>query len=128
MFDPMSLISDDWKTDVIRVIEGGRDSAGNWVEGISVRVRDCVISPGVTSEDGRFSEITTTTVRLFAPVDEAAYDPAAYAAWSSGDTVITPATSMIPGRWQVDGKPVRWPAGWEIKLSGEGGRNGVVQA
>ncbi|WP_054953089.1 hypothetical protein [Flaviflexus massiliensis] len=126
MFDPLGLIPDEWKTDVVRVVDGGRDSSGNWVEGITVTVSDCVIAPGTTIEDGRFSDITTSTIRLFAPLDEAAYDPPGGAGWSSGDTVITPETSMIPGRWQVDGKPVRWPAGWEIKLSGEGGRNGSI--
>lgn len=118
----MSVLPDDWKTAVVRTTQGGRDPSGNWVDGVEVEVAGCMIAPGTSAEEGQFSDITSSTVRLFAPVEEDAYTPPEQAVWTSGDTVVTPPGSILPGRWQVVGKPVRWPAGWELRLEGEGGR------
>lgn len=126
MFDPMSMLPEDWKTEVTRVAGGGRNRDGNWVDGTEVQVKGCVLSPGVIEEDGKFSDVTSSEARLFAPLDAEYYEPSTFASWTSGDTVVTPAGSLIPGTWQVAGEPVRWPGGWEIRISKIGGRNGSV--
>ncbi|RTE48824.1 hypothetical protein [Actinobaculum sp. 352] len=96
-----------WKTSVTRVTGAGRDVRGNKTPGVKSAVDGCLLAPNTTEEERSLSDVTTTRATLYAPVDST---------WATGDQVITPAESVLPGRWDVDGDPIRWPAGWRINL------------
>lgn len=105
--NPLERLPDEWKTSVVRVVAGGRDRDGRWQAGERSEVDDCLLVPATTGEHTDYSSVVTAEAILYAP---------ASSEWASSDTVETPRGSVLPGTWNIDGDPVRWPFGWQINL------------
>ena len=107
-FDPLAGLPDEWKTWVRRLPRSTRDSSGNRVPSCEPQnLEGCLIGPKDSSESGNFSDVTTSALTLFAP---------SHYELQADDLIEIPQGAIVSGRFRVDGKPVKWPAGWQATL------------
>lgn len=112
--DPLSALPADWSTTATRIPKATRGPDGNFrPAGPPQEIEGFFIAPVRTAETGDYSTVSTDRAIGYAP---ARYE------FTNDDEITTPDGSVLPGRWSVDGTPVRWPAGWQINLARRSGR------
>lgn len=107
-FDPLEQLPTEWTCVAQRVPGQTRGPDGNMLPGQAPHdVEGFLIAPTGVGETAEFASYSTNRTRGYAP---ARYE------FTDKDVIITPASSVMPGRWAVDGTPIRWPFGWELQL------------
>lgn len=103
MFDPLMLMDDNWKFDVVVRRSAGRDYRGNPLPATQHVVAGCMFAPSSTNDNALFSDRAELKARLYAPV---------------GSDIQSTDQIEIPygGKYVVDGEPMVWPAGVECVL------------
>lgn len=98
-----------WRTDVIVLRGGGRDTQGNPLPVVEVPVKDCIVGPRMTADPIDRSDATDDKVYLYRDLDPAF-------SFLPTDRVRVPAGARMAGDWSVDGRPGEWPLGVEVGL------------
>jgi hypothetical protein len=108
----LEALPEAWKFTAQRLYGGGKDRWGDPIPESAEDVPGCLLAPALSEDsEGDFSAFVTSEAILYAPLS---------ATFTSTDRVRTPAESPLPGTWNVNGNPVRWPAGWAVPLLREG--------
>lgn len=98
-----------WRTDVVVLRGGGRDSKGNPLPVTEIPVRDCIVAPRATSEPTDRADLISSTAVLYR-------DPDPAFKFLPKDRVRVPVAARMSGEWAVDGLPGEWPLGDEVAL------------
>ena len=98
-----------WRTDVVVLRGGGRDSKGNPLPVTEVPLTDCIVAPRATSEPTDRADLISSTAVLYR-------DPDPNFHFLPKDRVRVPVTARMAGEWAVDGLPGEWPLGDEVAL------------
>lgn len=109
MRSPLSRLPASWKTDVVVVRSGGRDTRGNPLPAQEIpRKRVLVGQRGTNDPVSDLSDATEDTAVMYDADTTFRYQPT--------DRIRVPDTSRMSGEWSVKGLPGEWPLGTEIQL------------
>lgn len=106
-------LPNDWKTDVTVIRGGGLDDNGDPVSSSEFALSGCLLAPESREDPLDRSQIVTGNAVLYCP-------PGSEEVLST-DRIRTPTSSAMPGEWSVDGTPIRWPFGVQVRLTKGGG-------
>lgn len=107
---PLDFVPEDWKTDIIVLRGGGRDSRGNPITPEEIPRKKVLIAPRTTDEPQDWSEVTQGTMGLF---DQDRGDGFHY---KTTDIIRVPEGARMAGDWAIAGRPGEWPLGVEVPL------------
>lgn len=103
----MSRHREAWRTDVVVLRGGGRDSKGNPLPVVEIPATDCFVGPRAASEPlDRSNGTDGKAVLLREPGVK----------FMHTDRIRVPEPHLMAGEWSVDGRPGEWPKGVEIAL------------
>lgn len=106
-FNPAALLPADWRTDVVRERQGGKDARGNPAPAARETITGCLVAPRGTMDPVDRSDVVDSNAVLYRNDPDPVF--------RNGDVVVVPAGRMA-GRWLVDGRPGEWPGGLEVGL------------
>lgn len=103
----VSMFPKAWRTDVVVLRGGGRDSKGNPLPTQELPVTDCIIGPRATAEPLDHSDVVDSKAVLYR---EPGFT------FLPADRIRVPEGARMPGTWSVEGRPGEWPFGSEVGL------------
>ncbi|MCZ9884148.1 hypothetical protein [Arthrobacter sp. B2a2-09] len=103
----VSMFPKSWRTDVVVLRGGGRDSKGNPLPPQEIPVTDCIIGARATAEPLDQSDVVDSKAVLYR-------DPGF--TFLPADRVRVPEGTRMAGTWSVEGRPGEWPYGSEVWL------------
>lgn len=103
----------EWFTTVTVQRRGPRDRYGKAGKLEEHTVERCLLAPGGTVGPPVQSGAVQSSPTLYRHEGEEPFE------FTKDDIIIAPSDSWMPGTWLVDGRPKRWPFGWEVPLKRE---------
>lgn len=100
-----------WKHDIEVVESPGRDLKGNPQPGTKTVISGCLLAVADTSDLDNLNSDSTLRGRVFIPKGHKV---------SSTARIVTLSPAPVVGRWAVDGEPIYWPHGTEVRVEWEG--------
>ncbi|MGM7776133.1 hypothetical protein ACSVHC_08960 [Arthrobacter sp. KNU-44] len=105
----VSMFPKSWRTDVVVLRGGGRDAKGNPLPVQELPATGCLIGDQHSADGVGFTDVVDHDAVLFR-------DPGFE--FHATDRIRTPNTSLMPGNWQIVGRPFTYPLGTVVRLKG----------
>lgn len=110
MTDVLASMPDNWKHPIILNSSEGRDDFGDPIEGVEVQIDGCLLAVSETSDLDNLNSNPTLRGKVFVPKG---YEI------SSTSQIKTLYPAPVVGTWAVDGQPIHWPFGTEVRVEWE---------
>lgn len=111
----LSSMPDDWKHSIEVISSPGRDDWGDPMEGSSKVIEGCLLAISETSDLDNMNSNPTLRAKLMIPSGHSI---------TSTSQIKTFAPAAVVGKWAIDGEPIHWPLGTEVRLEWEGRSDG----
>lgn len=98
-----------WRTSVVVLRGGGRDSKGNPLPVIEIPVSDCLFADKTSQEQMGFTDLVDADAAIYR-------DPDSSFSFETNDRIVIPAGARGAGEWSVSGRIQEWPFGVVVPL------------